>query len=81
MRAVVAMAHKYHMWQGSPTEFISELAAFGADAYEQRPEKVTAEIARFREKLHDNEGVLFQRGKRAKGKRYIMVQEVQTDGF
>ena len=81
VRAVAAMAHKYHMWQGSPTEFISELAAFGADAYEQRPEKVTAEIARFREKLHDNEGVLFQRGKRAKGKRFIMVQEVQTDGF
>lgn len=81
VRAVIAMAHRYHRWQGSPTEFISELATFGADAYDQRPEKITAEILRFREKLHSDEGVLFQRGKRAKGKRFIMVQEVQTDGF
>lgn len=81
VRAVIAMAHRYHRWQGSPTEFISELAAFGADAYAQRPEKITGEIARFQERLHSDEGVLFQRGKRAKGKRFILVQEVQTDGF
>jgi len=81
VRAVIAMAHRYHRWQGSPTEFISELAAFGCDAYEQRPEKITGEIARFRERLHSDDGVLFQRGKRAKGKRFITVQEVQTDGF
>ena len=81
VRAVIAMAHRYHRWQGSPTEFIAELAGFGVDAYEQRPEKITGEIARFRERLHSDDGVLFQRGKRAKGKRFITVQEVQTDGF
>ena len=75
------MAHRYHRWQGSPTEFIAELAGFGVDACEQRPEKITGEIARFRERLHSDDGVLFQRGKRAKGKRFITVQEVQTDGF
>ena len=80
VRAVIAMAHRFHRWQGSPTEFISELAEFGVDAYAQRPEKITAEIARFIDRMH-GEGVLFQRGKRAKGKRFILVQEVQTDGF
>ena len=81
VRAVIAMAHRYHRWQGSPTEFAGELALFGADTGEVRPEKLTEELRRFRERLNDDEGVLFQTGRRSKGKRFVLVQEVQKDGF
>ena len=81
VKAIIAMAHRYHRWEGSPTEFVEELAAFGADAYDQPPSKVTKEIMGLRSKLHDEQGVLFQLGRRSKGKRYVIVQEVQKDGF
>jgi hypothetical protein len=81
VRAVVGMAHRYHRWTGSPTEFLEELASFGADTDLVRPEKITAEVLKYRDRLHNQEGVLFQRGKRSKGKRFVTVQEVQTDGF
>lgn len=80
VRAVIALAHRYHRWEGSPTEFVQELAAFDPRSCDVRPEKVTEELKRFAVRLHDTEGVLFRSGRRKKG-RFVIVQEVQTDGF
>ena len=81
VRAVIAMAHKYHHWQGSPSEFVEELGTFGADTFDQRTETVIKGVMKIRARLLNVDGVRFQSGKRSGKKRFIVLQEVQTDGF
>lgn len=81
VRAVIAMAHKYHRWQGSPSEFAEELGTFGADTFDLRTETVIKGVMKIRDRLLNVDGVRFQSGKRSGKKRFIVLQEVQTDGF
>ena len=82
VRAVVAMAHRYHRWQGTSSQLAEELVAFGANALDMEPRKVTAALLEMREKLHDREGVMIvPPRKQGKGRRIMEILEVQKDGF
>lgn len=82
VRAVIAMAHRYHRWQGTSSQLAEELVTFGANAMDVEPRKVTAELLAMRDKLHDREGVMIvPPRKQGKGRRIMEILEVQKDGF
>lgn len=82
VRAVVAMAHRYHRWQGTSSQLAEELITFGANAGDMEPRHVTAALLEMREKLHDREGVMIvPPRKQGKGRRIMEILEVQKDGF
>jgi len=82
IRAVVALAHRYHRWQGTSSQLAEELINFGANAGDVEPRKVTSALLEMRQKLHDREGVMIvPPRKQAKGRRLMEIVEVQTDGF
>ena len=82
VRAVVAMAHRYHRWQGTSSQLAEELITFGANAGDMEPRHVTAALLEMREKLHDREGVMIvPPRKQGKGRRIMEIVEVQKDGF
>lgn len=82
-RAVVKIAHTYHEWRGTSVELIDELIRFGAtDAGDTDPRNIGNSVQKFREKLYDREGVIFEKSKKGThGKRAIEIREVRTDGF
>lgn len=82
VRAVVALAHRYHRWTGTSSELAEELLRFGANSADVEPRKVTTELLTLREKLNDREGVLIvPPRKQGKGRRIMEIREVQKDGF
>lgn len=82
VRAVVALAHRYHRWEGTSSQLAEELVAFGANAMDTEPRRVTTELMQFREKLHDREGIMITPPrKEGKGRRIIKIMEVLQDGF
>ena len=82
VRAVIALAHRYHRWQGTSSQLAEELIAFGANAGDMEPRHVTAALLEMREKLHDREGVMIvPPRKQGKGRRIMEIVEVQKDGF
>lgn len=82
VRAVIALAHRYHRWQGTSSQLAEELITFGANAGDVEPRKVTAALMEMREKLHDREGVMIvPPRKQGKGRRIMEIVEVQKDGF
>ena len=82
VRAVIALAHRYHRWQGTSSQLAEELVTFGANALDMEPRKVTQEILSMRDKLHDREGVMVvPPRKQGKGRRLMEIVEVQKDGF
>ena len=82
-RAVVKIAHTFHEWRGTSSDLLEELQRFGAvDAADVDPRNIGNKIVKFREKLYDREGVIFETAKRGtRGKRTVEIKEVQTDGF
>ena len=82
VRAVIALARRYHRWQGTSSQLAEELTAFGANACDVEPRKVTQELLNLRERLHDREGVMIIPPRKVgKGRRMLEIREVQTDGF
>ena len=82
-RSIVKIAHTYHVWTGTSTELLDELQRFGAvDMGDVDPRNIWNKAAKFREKLYDREGVIFEKPKKgSKGKRLLQIREVSTDGF
>lgn len=82
VRAVVALAHKYHRWEGTSSQLAEELVLFGANSMDYEPRQMVKEIMQVREKLHDREGIMVVPPRKgSKGRRYILITEVQKDGF
>lgn len=82
VRAVIALAHRYHRWQGTSSQLAEELVAFGANALDAEPRHVTKELLAVRQRLHDQEGIMIVPPRKMGGGRRLMtVEEVQADGF
>ena len=84
VRAIVHIAHQYHYWKGTSTDFMEALISAGCmEAGQNDIRKIVSEIVNsFQKKLYEREGVIFDPPRKgAKGKRYIEIKEVQKDGF
>lgn len=84
VRAVVSIAHKYHYWRGTSSEFTEAMINAGCvEAGQNDVRKIVSEIVRdFQKKLYERESVVFDPPRKgAKGKRFIEIREVQKDGF
>lgn len=83
VRAVVKIAHSYHVWRGTSVELLEEMQRFGAvGAAEVDPRNIWNKMIKFREKLYDRESVIFEKLKKGThGKRQVEIREVKTDGF
>lgn len=84
VRAVVAIAHRYHAWQGTSAEFQSELVAVGCvEAGQVDVRRINSELIGYQKRLYERESVIFEpptRGGKG-GKRLIKIKEVLNDGF
>ena len=84
VRAVVAIAHTYHAWQGTTVQLQEQLMQFGCvEAGSMDPRKISSEIMEFQKKIYDRESIVYEPPTRSGhgGKRLIRIREVRTDGF
>jgi len=81
VRALLAVAHHYHRWQGTSSQLADELVNFGANALDVEPRRVTSALMAVRDKLRQDGVMFIPPRKQGKGRRIIEVREVQLDGF
>ena len=83
VRAVVAIAHRYHAWRGTSSEFQALLISMGCvEAGQNDVRKINSDLVGFQKKLYERESVIYSPPtKSTKGRRYIEIKEVMNDGF
>lgn len=83
VRAVVAIAHRYHAWQGTSSQFHEMLISMGCvEANQLDIRKINSELSSFQKKMYERESVIFELPQKgSKGRRLLTIKEVMTDEF
>ena len=82
IRAAVKLAHSAHHWQGSASDLQNELIAAGsAEAATLDYRAVVARLNEHRERLHNQDGVMFVPPRKKGGKRILEIMEVDNSEF
>jgi hypothetical protein len=78
VRAVIAMMRTRERWEGTPSNLMGELCYF--ESFDIKPESMSKELQRFRERLQTREGIIVKLWRNRKS-RMVAIDKVSENSF